>query len=244
MNKSIIGAVGLFVGLMVSGFAQAATVIPRDSVAFGRAYGEWAAAWWQWSLSIPATAHPLFDTAGCNTGQSGPVFFLGGKACATNGPPCNPGSASRSCTVPAGKALFFPVFNVEDSILEESRPSSQTPACKPEQPNPTINCMRKADQSIIDDATSLSVQIDGQFIPNIKSNFRVTSPAFDFTLPSHDNVLNAIGEGPFNGGTYSLAVDDGFYVMLAPLKPGSHLLQFSATFGTFTSTIKYNLTQQ
>jgi hypothetical protein len=247
MKKSMTGAVGLIVGLMAPGFAQDQdnSAIPRDSVAFGRTYSELTAAWWQWMLSIPATAHPLFDTtADCNTGQTGRVFFLGGKFCATSGPPCNAGSADRTCTVPAGKALFFPVVNIEDSTLEESRPSSQTPQCAPEQPNPTINCMRKFTEFVLKDVTLLSVQIDGNPIPNVESNFRVQSPAFDFTLPASNNILNASGEGPFNGGTYSLAVADGFYVLLAPLSPGRHSLQFSAKFGTFPFTIKYHLTQQ
>jgi hypothetical protein len=249
MKNAITGAIGLYLGLMTPGFAQASPVIPRDSVAFGRTYSDWAAAWWQWALSISATAHPLFDTADCGTGQTGPVFFLGGKVCASNAPSCTPGSATRSCTVDTSKgfkALFFPVVNTEDSGLEESRPSSQTPACIPEQPNPTINCMRKAAQDSIDPTTNLSVAIDGQTIPNLKSDFRVTSPAFDFTLPSHDNLFNAVGEGPFNGGTYSLAVDDGVYVMIAPLSKGTHTLHFKGTFPQFKPPfaidITYNLT--
>ena len=244
MKKSITRAVGLTVGLMVPGLALAQTpnVIPRDSVAFGRTYGEWAAAWWQWSLSIPATAHPLFDTADCGTGQTGPVFFLGGKVCASNAPSCTPGSATRSCTVQAGKALFFPVVNTEDSTLEESAASSQSEECKPEQPNPTINCMRKFAQDLIDPTTNLSVAIDGQTIPNLKSNFRVTSPAFDFTLPSHDNLFNAVGEGPFSGGTYSLAVDDGVYVMIAPLSKGKHTLHFTGAFPQFKPPFVIDIT--
>jgi hypothetical protein len=75
MKNAITGAIGLYLGLMTPGFAQASPVIPRDSVAFGRTYSDWAAAWWQWALSIRATAHPLFDTADCGTGQTGPVFF-------------------------------------------------------------------------------------------------------------------------------------------------------------------------
>ena len=64
----------------------------------------------------------------------------------------------------------------------------------------------------IDPTTKLAVQIDGQPIQDLKSNFREQSIAFDFTLPS-DNLFNAEGEGPFNAGTYSLGVDDEIYVM-------------------------------
>ena len=91
MKSSIIGAIGLILALGTQGFAQdqGNLAISRDSVAFGRTYSEWAAAWWQWALSIPVSVHPLFDHGDCKTGQSGPVYFLGGSF--------NSASASRSC---------------------------------------------------------------------------------------------------------------------------------------------------
>jgi len=88
-------------------------------VAFGKTYSEWAAAWQEWSLSIPASKHPLFNNGDCSTGQKGidgkmgPVFFLGGGYAGPSG------AVKRTCTVPAGKALFFPIVNVEDTVLEE-----------------------------------------------------------------------------------------------------------------------------
>lgn len=48
------------------------------------------------------------------------------------------------------------------------------------------------------------------------NNFRVQSVEFGVTWPD-DNVLTAIGEGPFPPGSYSPVVDDGFYVLLPPL---------------------------
>ena len=115
--KQLIGG-SLVLGLIVSTVSVAGArngpkpeVFPRDSVAYGRTYGEWSAAWWQWSLAIPVANHPLFDKGGCNVGQSGPVWFLGGKVCSTGDPTCDSSSATRTCTVPAGKALFFPLLN-------------------------------------------------------------------------------------------------------------------------------------
>jgi hypothetical protein len=82
--------------------------ISPNAVIAGRTYGEWSAAWWQWSLSIPASSHPLFDKGDCNTGQTGQVFFLGGKACTTGDTTCNASVAKRTCTVPKGKDLSSP----------------------------------------------------------------------------------------------------------------------------------------
>src|SRR5690242_15482225 len=52
-------------------------VIPVNASPYGATYGEWSARWWQWAFSLPVDHHPLFDTADCSAGQSGPVWFLG-----------------------------------------------------------------------------------------------------------------------------------------------------------------------
>ena len=95
-------------------------IVPPDEIVFARTYGDWAAQWWQWALSLPAAAHPLFDTADCSVGQSGPVWFLGARSCAIGDTTCNTSQVKRTCTVPFGKLLFFPVLNYADSKLEEA----------------------------------------------------------------------------------------------------------------------------
>ncbi|HEU5229311.1 MAG TPA: hypothetical protein VFU49_15955, partial [Ktedonobacteraceae bacterium] len=69
-------------------------VLPPSSHPFGRTYGEWSNAWWQWAFSIPTPVNPLLDTTGahCSEGQSGPVWFLAGTI--TSGP------VTRHCTIP------------------------------------------------------------------------------------------------------------------------------------------------
>ena len=64
-------------------------------------------------MGLPQENHPLFDETGedCDVGQSGKVWFLGGVINET-------GSASRECTVPTGKAIFFPILNVEWPIVD------------------------------------------------------------------------------------------------------------------------------
>src|SRR5882757_5084559 len=39
-------------------------VLPPQSHPYGKSYGEWAAKWVQWALSIPADRNPLTDTTG------------------------------------------------------------------------------------------------------------------------------------------------------------------------------------
>jgi hypothetical protein len=85
-------------------------------MAFGRRQGkplpyppgsgeELAARWLRWVASVPSGKNPLSDPTGERAGvnQPGDVWFLAGNF----GGPVN-----RSCTVPAGLPLFFPVFNI------------------------------------------------------------------------------------------------------------------------------------
>ena len=72
-----------------------------------------AAQWWQWVLAVPASENPLTDTTGqfAAVNQRGRVWFLAGNV--------SGGTTVRTISVPAGKALFFPivnVFDVEDGI--------------------------------------------------------------------------------------------------------------------------------
>jgi hypothetical protein len=159
-------------------------VIEPDTVIGGRTYGEWSAAWWQWAFSIPVSSHPLFDKGDCTTGQTGQVFFLGGKFC--NGSSCSAVTAKRQCTVPSGKNIFFPIVNALDAVPV---------------PGDTINSFREFNQSSIDGTTKLEADLDGRRIENL-SAFRIQSSVFGFILP--DDNLYALP-----AGTYFPAVDDG-----------------------------------
>jgi len=207
-------------------------VLPPESPQFGKTYGQWAAAWWQWALALPATEHPLFDTADCSTGQKGKVWFLGGKFCNTGDPNCN-GTAVRTCSVPSGKAIFFPIVNTECSTAEGNGSTEQQ--------------LRDCANMIIDGARKISAELDGESLKQLSVNqrYRSDSPLFIWTLASHDNVLAATGE-PIADGTSSPAVADGVHLMLAPLSPGPHTLHFHGEFPAFNFglDITYYLTVQ
>ena len=226
----VLGLAVLAVPSVMARNADDPKVMDRDSVAYGRTYSEWSAAWWQWALSIPASQHPLFDTADCSVGQSGPVWFLGGKFCATNQSNCGTSNVVRSCSVPAGKALYIPILNAEWTSLELGDPKVQ------------IDWMR-ADLASAMDGTTNEFDIDGKQIRNLLQDFGVQSTAFVFTIPD-DNLFNAVGEGPYPGGAYFPGLDDGVYVMLAPLRAGPHKIHFHGYMPAynFTLDITYNLT--
>jgi hypothetical protein len=199
------------------------------------AFGEWSAKWWQWALSIPLYTdtgepnHPLFDGTDCSVGQSGHVWFLGGRFCETGKDCPLPGTVVRQCTIPNGTSLFIPIVNAEDSFLEEQQLGGT---------NFTIDSMRTMLAGILDTVTNLQLEVDGIAVENQKNNFRVKSPVFNFTLPDPiyngdkpNNVFSAIEDGVYPAGTYKhQAVGDGFYVMLKPLPVGPHTIHFSGTF--------------
>ncbi len=190
-------------------------ILPPNSRPGGLTYGEWNAKWWQWAYSMPVDAHPLFDTADCSQGQSGNVWFLGSTFATDQGPEgefiANP---DRTCIIPPGKMLFFPVINVEGSTLEGN---GQTEAE-----------LREYAKWAMDHATDMSAEIDGKPVKNLEK-YRVQSPLFTFGPLPENNVLQWLGfDAP--AGTTSQSVADGIYLMLAPLSVGKHTIHFKGTF--------------
>lgn len=237
-NKYLRPLLALAMGLAMTNAALANGLPPRILsplvVNYDRSHGEWAAAWWQWCLSIPRATHPLFASGNVDAsiGQTGPVWFLGGNFdVGTTGP------VVRNVTVPGGKALFFPLINYEDSEVEETVAYGN--------PGTTINTLRAIVEPAIDeaaDSSKLRLDIDGYQVRNLDIH-RLRSPAFSYTLPA-DNIWSAVYGVPFSAGTYNAAIDDGIYVMLAPLSRGRHVIHFHAeipSFG-FVVDITYNIT--
>lgn len=209
-------------------------IYPINSKPFGKTYGEWSAEHWKWVYSLPADAHPLTDTADCSTGQSGPVWFIGGSFAPTVDLSGNLiGNAVRDCTVPADKTLFFPIINAEGSTAEGNGTTRQE--------------LGAFAQYLIDHAEGLSCTIDGIPVRNLEA-YRARSPLFTFGPLPENNLLG------LPAGTSSPAVADGYYVMLSPLSPGQHTIHFTGAVVftaeedgfdfSFSLDITYHLTVQ
>lgn len=206
-------------------------MLPVDMVFAGDPQGqsakELSAQWWQWALSIPTAHYPPGDTTGenCMVGQRGSVWFLAGNG---------GGSVTRTCAVPEGKALFFPVIN---SV------NFDTPnVCGQGPDSLAVKDYRAFSAAFIDGATNLSVAVDGKTIKNLQ---RVRSRVFELALPE-DNVfaVPCASLGGLPAGVYSPAVDEGFYVGLDPLEVGNHTLHIHAEqpSNNFILDVTYNLT--
>ena len=216
-NKKILIGISLVWGLLVPALVPVAAnpnpgVLPPKAHPFGHTYGEWSAAWWQWAFSLPIDAHPLFDTEDCSAGQSGKVFFLGGTLASTEiAPGVFLGKVSRQCRVPTGKALFFPIANIECSTIEGNGEDEKT--------------LSECATFLAGFITDLEVTVDGVSLQGL-DQYQVQSPLFVFGPLPDNNILESFGLDAPAGAT-SPAVSDGVFLMLAPLCAGSHTIHFT-----------------
>jgi hypothetical protein len=164
------------------------------------------AQWWQWAVSIPVDQNPQSDPTGqdCMVGQRGDLWFLAGVFAG--------GSVTRSCSIPEGKTLFFPIINE----IDLNAPN----VCGDGPENDSVTDLRQATKAFIDAVPLSSVkgQIDGKPV----TFRRIQSQVFALALPDDnefDAACVAAGLGHVPAGIYSPAVDDGFYVAVAPLPP-------------------------
>lgn len=176
-------------------------IIPHQAKFLGLSYGEWQAEWWKAVFAIPATDNP-FLTGQPFEGPKGVAFLVG---------LFGEGNVVE-ITIPAGTPLFFPVVNVECSVFED-------PPFHGDDEDELLDCAN----SLLDDTSDLFAVIDG--VPVDVEAYRGESPPFVWGPVPADNIVGA------PAGTTSLAADAGYYLMLAPLSVGTHMIEFGGTFG-------------
>ena len=179
-------------------------------------YGQLTAQWWQWILEQPVTGNPILDLTGADAANGQPgkgVFFLAGAF---------GGTVTRTFTVPGNTALFFPLLN---NVGIAPKPAPQ--------PKPNENQVPQLKALIapnIANVTELHVTLDG--VSLLGSVARAKSPVFHIRSPE-DGLLGL--------GTFT-AVADGYWLFLAPLPPGTYVLNFGGTSGGFTVDITDTIT--
>ncbi len=175
------------------------------------------AQWWQWATSIPVPSNPVSDATGANcfVGQRGSIWFLAGTS--------NGGPTVRTCSVPEGTPLFFPVVNVVNV---------NTPNLPPGTPDFSVSDLRAQAAFYVDGARGMKVLLDNREIKSIR---RVRSIAFATVFPQ-DNLFGP-NAGLVPGKIYSPAIDDGFYVKLPGLSEGQHHLKIQGELPAFGATV-------
>jgi len=178
------------------------------SAAVALSAADWTANWWQWVFQTPNSVNPNLDTTGayCGVGQWGPVFYLSGGG----------GVINRTCTVPAGKVLFFPIINVDCSSIE-------APPFRGRDEAEMKSCVKSWMNGLVPSSLKLTIRsTDGNrpvdiSVPNL-DQFEARSPVFTFILPP-DNQFG------LPAGTPAVAMSDGIWVMLR-LPPGRYTVHF------------------
>src|SRR5215207_6537951 len=93
-------------------------------------------------------------------------------------------------------------------------------------------------------AKELHVSVDGLPVKN-PFEYRASYAPFTYRVPAADNLLQWFGAvvpgADWPSTTITPAASDGYWVMLEPLSPGTHTINFGGTSedGSFTIDITY-----
>jgi hypothetical protein len=199
--------------------AVALFVYPPGSRPNGKSYSVHAADWWKWAATQSVEESAMLDETGenCAVGQArfGLNWYLAGTF---GGDP-----VIRSCDVPFGRTLIFPVINAIAGAFPDDPPEQKTVAFQ-----------RSVIAGTRERATNLEVEIDGKPIHNIDRFYEESVP-FSFRLPE-DNLFGAPA-----GTLVSPAVDNGFYLAVAPLGLGEHTVHIHGELDDVVVDVTYNL---
>lgn len=193
-------------------------IAPINSLPGGQSYGRWAVEWFQWAYGVPLATNPLLDATGdqCAQRQVDNVWFLAG----TPGPDAagNAVPVIRDCSVPAGKALFFPMINTGYGAFLNDSPETVTDSYV----RAAGRCTQPA---------QIAVQIDGVDIAQPTSFFTggsgSRSPLFTIQLPP-GNIFDADATA-IPELVLTPSAEEGYYLFVHPLAVGSHTIHWTAS---------------
>ena len=191
---------------------EKAVVAPINSVPEGQTYGRWAAQWQEWAVGVPAAENPVLDTTGqyCGQRQVDRVWFLAGTF--------GSDPIVRACDIPARKALFFPLIDNAYFAFLSDPPDQRTKDFVRGQ----AECTQPA---------QISASIDGRKVANPQRFFTGPSgshsPIFNVQLPP-GNIFGA-DEAAIPELLLSPSAEQGYYLFLYPLPPGTHTIRWVAS---------------
>jgi hypothetical protein len=215
-------------------------VYPPGSTMFGKTYSQWSGAFFQYFFSLPATNNPFwYDSAHphvpLGTGQSGPVWFVHGYRNLT-------GTYTRNDTIPGGTSLLLVALDLFADNTACPTPINDTPA----------QLLASFVTSYVNGATNMTMKVDGVSVADISNvlttPFRVQT-IYDYTAPAVDNMIDIAENEPCyqnnQGRHYTVtgAVGDGVVLMIPPLSPGPHTIEYQLTLSTTSPVYHFNMTE-
>jgi hypothetical protein len=202
LSSLLIGALLLAANPALADNPKRERILRPDATFEDKTYNQWAASFWQWMMGLPLEGHPALDTSSFDfsEGQSGDVWYWA----APDGP------ITRTVTLPAGKAFFLSIRDVETSTLEDPPFFGVTDA---EQ--------RANSKWWANHITNVFCIVDGVAVENLQA-FRFSTPQFQFTAPTPWIFASLGGTGT--------SVGDGYFLMFPSLSKGTHTIHYGGTF--------------
>lgn len=120
----------------------------------------------------------------------------------------------RLCKVPKGKHLFFPLIN-----YVVTRPVEREVSCQ--------SVMRNAAR-LTDDVAALVLEVDGQRIEGLEAH---RQPSKCFNIAERSTPKQFVFPSAANG----------YYVMLKPLSPGTHVINFGGALPGMLQAVTYTV---
>jgi hypothetical protein len=204
-------------------------VLPGTEV-LGKTQGEWADNWSQWVWSFPSDTFPITDETGASCGlrQTGGVWFLAGSF-------VDNVEHHRTCSIPHGKYIFFPIFNTlsfSPEFPEQgdvcNKYASKVDRIRCDANNDMVASGADRDpNSRQPGPVILEATIDGKHVRDPFAYRNQSSPG-GFKFFVRDGSI--LTEAPFSlpRGPRFPAVADGYWIMLSPLPLGDHLIHIFA----------------
>lgn len=199
----------LLLGLLNSAQANDSILVPPGEDVEGVSQSVWSQRWWEWAFSFPQELSPVADTTGqfCTGNQRGGVWFLAGTYGTKR--------AIRTCHVPSGKYLFFPMINYVafPSISGQGQ------------------CMHYMSLAakITNDPSALVLAVDGVRMEGMTAHRQASPACFD------------LGAKAMPSRSLSPAASNGYYAMLKPLSPGRHTVEFGGALPSLYQAVTYTL---
>ena len=198
-------------GMATTSFADPGITVEPRESVANLSQAEWSRAWWQWAGSFDYAESPVAD----RTGSSCHLKQSGPVwfLAGTYGT----ARTIRTCTVPRDKYVFFPLINYV------VMPGAD-PAC-------VSCCARFIDKAkaITDDPSYLILEVDGKRVEALDKYRQVTPACFD---------MGALAEPKYR---IFPSAANGYYVMLPPLSPGKHVLNFGGALPSMSQAVTYTL---
>lgn len=185
-------------------------ILPLTAKYKGLTYGEWMAVGWQeaFAIAVEKGSHPLID---------GGAVSLNNRTVSLVPPVVNEGTprVTIPVTIPPGQHLSVWIIGVECSVAEAPPFHGENEAD-----------LRVCANGLLDEATDLSVAIDGKPVKN-PGAYRAQSPLFRYGPLPAGNYLS------LPPGTQSDAIAAGYSLLLSPLSVGVHRITVRASVPAF-----------